>query len=117
MTHWLHLASGEVMGVAGLWDRWTGADKKVLFTCCVITTPPNELVAPYHDRMPAILSPDDYATWLDRGTPLKQVHALLKLYSADLMEVSEANARVNAPKNEGRYSSRPCEMTGACPSH
>jgi putative SOS response-associated peptidase YedK len=30
--------------------------------------------------MPAILAPDDYATWLDHDVPLKEAHALLKPY-------------------------------------
>ena len=51
------LASGGVMGFAGIWEKWTDPDGKRFFTCCVITTPANELVSPYHDRMPAILSP------------------------------------------------------------
>jgi len=34
-------------------------------------------------------------------TPLKELHALLKPYPAELMEVSEASALVNSPKNEG----------------
>jgi putative SOS response-associated peptidase YedK len=39
--------------------------------------------------------------WLDHDAAIKRVHALLKSYPADLMAVSEANALVNAPKNEG----------------
>ena len=59
------------------------------------------MVAPYHDRMPAILSPDDYAMWFDTDTSLKDVHALLEPFPADLMDVSTANPLVNSPKNEG----------------
>jgi putative SOS response-associated peptidase YedK len=51
--------------------------------------------------MPAILAPADYATWFDHSAPLKEVHALLRPYPADLMAVREASALVNAPKNEG----------------
>jgi putative SOS response-associated peptidase YedK len=52
--------------------------------------------------MPAILAPANYATWFDHGVPLKDAHALLRPYPAELMTVSEANAAVNSPKNEGR---------------
>jgi len=71
------------------------------FTCCLITTAANDVVKPFHDRMPAILSPDDYATWLDAGSTPKAAHALLRPYPADLMEAVEANPLVNSPKNEG----------------
>jgi putative SOS response-associated peptidase YedK len=64
-------------------------------------TAANELVAPFHDRMPAILSPDDYAKWFDHEAPLKELHALLKPYPAELMVESTANVLVNSAKNEG----------------
>jgi putative SOS response-associated peptidase YedK len=51
--------------------------------------------------MPAILAPDDYAKWFDAKTDLRELHALLKPYPAELMAVSEANVLVNSPKNEG----------------
>ncbi len=51
--------------------------------------------------MPAILSPDDYATWFDIDTPPKELHALLKPFPAELMEESEASTLVNSPKNDG----------------
>ena len=38
---------------------------------------------------------------LDEDTDLKELHALLKPYPADLMAVSAANMLVNSPKNEG----------------
>jgi putative SOS response-associated peptidase YedK len=95
------LASGGVMGFAGLWDKWTDESGKKLFTCCVITTPANAVVAPYHDRMPAILAPEDYAAWLDHAAPLKDAHALLRPFPAERMVVGPANPLVNSPKNEG----------------
>lgn len=81
---------------------WRGEEGgKKLITCCVLTTAANELVRPFHDRMPAILAPGDYAKWFDADTPLADLHALLKPYPAELMAVSEANPLVNSPKNEG----------------
>ena len=38
-----------------------------LLTCCVITTAANALMAPIHDRMPAMLPPEHWAAWLSRG--------------------------------------------------
>jgi putative SOS response-associated peptidase YedK len=89
------------MGFAGLWSKWKVEGQQPLFTCCVITTAANDLVKPFHDRMPAILAPTDYATWFDHDLPLERVHALLKPYPAELMEVSAASPLVNSPKNEG----------------
>lgn len=95
------LRTGGVMAFAGLWSVWTGPDNKHLFTCCVLTTTANELVRPLHERMPAILAPEEYAAWLNADTPAKNLHALLKTYPADLMDASDANPLVNSPKHEG----------------
>jgi len=43
--------------MAGLWERWAGADE-TLATVTILTTEPNDVVAPIHDRMPVILPPE-----------------------------------------------------------
>jgi len=48
---------------AGLWERWGPKDAKV-DTCTIVTCPPNELLASFHDRMPAILDDAALETWL-----------------------------------------------------
>jgi putative SOS response-associated peptidase YedK len=101
VPHRFRLASGRVMEFAGLWSKWKVEGQQALFTCCVITTAANDVVKPFHDRMPAILAPSDYVMWFDHEASLDRVHALLKPYPAELMEVSVASALVNSPKNEG----------------
>jgi putative SOS response-associated peptidase YedK len=99
--HRFRLATGGVMNFAGLWSVWKVEGEKKLFTCAVITTATNDEVRPFHDRMPAVLRPEEYEAWLDSETPLKEAHALLKAYPAELMEVSAASALVHSPENEG----------------
>jgi hypothetical protein len=70
-------------------------------TCCLITTSPNEVVKAFHDRMPAILTPEDYAKWFDHDAELVEVQGPLKPLAAELMVVSEANVLANSPRNEG----------------
>lgn len=50
---------GELLALAGLWDDAGGVQ-----SCTVITTEPNGVLAPIHDRMPVIISREDYARWL-----------------------------------------------------
>lgn len=57
-------------GMAGLLEHWHGPEgegegEAVTFT--ILTTEPNPLMATIHDRMPAIIRPKDYASWLDPG--------------------------------------------------
>ena len=59
---------GAPMAMAGLFEAWRASEADPWrLTCCVITTEPNALMAPLHDRMPVLLDPHDWAHWLDRG--------------------------------------------------
>jgi putative SOS response-associated peptidase YedK len=61
------LATGSAFAFAGLWDRWRDPKNNILETCTILTTRTNPLAADVHDRMPAILDPEDYERWLDPG--------------------------------------------------
>lgn len=52
-------AQGELLALAGIWERWNDLE-----TCALITTEANETVRPIHERMPVIVAPADYAAWL-----------------------------------------------------
>lgn len=58
------LKSGEVFGLAGLWEMWSDDAGNRIRSCTVITTEPNEMVAELHDRMPVMLRHDEIAQWL-----------------------------------------------------
>ena len=51
---------GRPFAFAGLWMPVRSEE-----ACTILTTAPNELVRPLHDRMPVMLSPEDYGLWLD----------------------------------------------------
>ena len=56
---WVHLTSREPFGLAGLWDVWRKPDGRKVESFTIITTEPNELVRPIHNRIPVILRPED----------------------------------------------------------
>ena len=81
----------------------SGADpatQEQVSTCSIITTTPNELTAPIHDRMPVILPTDRRAAWLDAATPPEQLQTFLVPYPASEMEAYPISARVGSPKND-----------------
>ncbi|MBD3284976.1 SOS response-associated peptidase [candidate division WOR-3 bacterium] len=90
----------EPFAFAGLWDSWTDGDRE-LRTCLLVTTEPNEVVAPIHDRMPVILTRDAERAWLDE-VPLDEVGAYLRPYDAELMKAYEVSPLVNSPKNDSK---------------
>lgn len=108
LPYFIHMKSGEPFAFAGLWDEWHAADGSPIRTCTIITTTPNTLMAPIHDRMPVILRPEDYGEWLDTNprTPDSLQH-LIKAFSADRMEAYPVSALVNSPSNDRAELVRP----------
>lgn len=95
------LKSGGLFGMAGLYDTWTAPDGSKISTCAIITTEPNELLAAIHDRMPAILRPEDEARWLSRDErDTAALAALLGTYPAELMHAYPVHPMVGNVRND-----------------
>jgi putative SOS response-associated peptidase YedK len=100
-------AGDELFGLAGLWDMGHDLDGGLLETCTILTTTPNELIAPIHNRMPVIIDPDDYSMWLDPGeNPLDALH-LLRPYPSQAMQAYAVSTAVNNPRNESPVNIEP----------
>lgn len=97
---YIRLQRREPFAFAGLWEVWRSRDGVELFTCTVLTTEPNALVAEIHDRMPVILPPEAYADWLDPGADAVRLKALMRPFPADAMEAYEVSTLVNSPAND-----------------
>ena len=83
----IHLRSDRPFGIAGLWESWEGADHSSLESCTLLTTAANEVVSPFHDRMPVIIAPEDYGRWLDPGVQTAEpILPLLRSYPEGAME-------------------------------
>ena len=93
----IRLRSGKPFGFAGLWESWRGP-KGPVETCTIVTTEPNAVTAPIHNRMPVILDPADYDRWLDPSQP--EAEALLRPCSDDWLEAFAVSTRVNTPRND-----------------
>src|SRR5579883_3010391 len=91
----------SAFGFAGLWDRWRDrATGETLQTFTIITTEPNEVCAPIHNRMPAVLEHAHYAAWLGEVTAERdELLALLMPYPGDRMEAYPVNPAVGNVKN------------------
>jgi putative SOS response-associated peptidase YedK len=97
----IHLLSGQPFAMAGLWETWQSTDGQKIQTCTVITTEPNALMQPIHNRMPVILPPETYATWLDSEEQSADVlNDLLKPYPAVSMTAHPVSTLINNPNND-----------------
>jgi putative SOS response-associated peptidase YedK len=90
------------IALAGLWEHWHGADGTTLETCSLITTTPNEVVRPLHDRMPVILAGAAIDQWLDPvNADPAGLEPLLAPFPANLMKAMPVSPRVNSVRHEG----------------
>jgi putative SOS response-associated peptidase YedK len=63
--YFIRMKDREPFAFAGLWEEWTALESEEVQSCSIITTDPNELMKPIHNRMPVILGEQNFATWLD----------------------------------------------------
>ena len=100
---------GGPMAFAGLWERWDPpAGGEPVESCTIITTEANELIAPFHHRMPVILDPEHFDVWLDPGLDDPQaLMALLQPYPAGEMTAHMVSTEVNRPSNDSPICIKP----------
>ena len=95
------LADGSPFAFAGLWTSRTDPETgEVVESCTIVTTAPNALVAPVHDRMPVILPPSLENDWLDPQLSREHALSLLEPFAADGMLALPASRRVNSIRND-----------------
>ncbi len=97
--YFICLKGDTLFAFAGLWNHWEAPDGSALDSCVILTTDANQVMRPIHDRMPVILSPEHYASWLDpQITDFSQLRSLLQPYPEERMEAVPITSRVNNPK-------------------
>ncbi len=97
--YFFHLNDDRPFAFAGLWERWEG-DGEEIESCTILVTEANARQKAIHDRMPVILSPQDYDAWLDPDVDGKRVEPLLRPYSHDDLETYRVSTTVNKPQND-----------------
>lgn len=99
--YFVHLKSGDPFGFAGLWSHWTGPDGSEIKSCAILTTAPNALMRPIHDRMPVILPREHIDEWLDHDCfESVRLAGLLKPYPDEALEAYPVGTFVNSPSND-----------------
>jgi putative SOS response-associated peptidase YedK len=96
-------SDGLPLALAGLWSGWRNPDTgEVRRTFTIVTTTPNEVVAPLHDRMPVIVPDDAWARWLDpRPAEPGELRALLEPTDAVPLQIAPASRLVNDVRHDG----------------
>jgi len=98
---YIHPRDGAPLAFAGLWDVWRPAGGEPIASCAIVTTAANPTLAPLHDRMPVILAPESWDTWLDpRERAAGELMPLLAPCPDDWLAAYQVSTLVNSPAHE-----------------
>jgi putative SOS response-associated peptidase YedK len=98
---YIRLQNGSPFAFAGLWELWMSPEGSEVRSCTIITTQPNSLLEPIHNRMPVILPQDAYQEWLSvEDRQPTQLNGLLVPYPASEMIAFPVSRMVNSPQYE-----------------
>jgi len=90
---------GGGLWFAGLWDRAPTPDGP-RETCAIATTAPCPEIAPLHDRMPALLTRDEAAAWVDPSTPPDVLLGLLRPWPHGGLGYHAVDRRMGNPRHQ-----------------
>jgi putative SOS response-associated peptidase YedK len=90
--------SGECMAFGGLWESWRAPDGAIVRTCCVITTTPNAVMQPIHERMPVIVAAEHWQDWLT--APAEDIRALVAPCPDDWLQAWPVDRRVSNSRED-----------------
>lgn len=101
------LPETPIFTAAGLWESWIDHLGQEIFSFTVITQKPNTLMASIHDRMPAILSPEQERLWIDNELSATDAISLIQPYPSELMHAYMVSPRVGNVKNNDKQLIEP----------
>ena len=90
------------LALAGLWAGWRDGDGVLRRTFTIVTTPASEQLRDLHDRMPVVLPPAAWSTWLDpRLRDVAELHGLLGPTQEEPLRIYPVVPLVNNVRNDG----------------
>jgi len=104
---YFQMRDGRLFAFAGLWETSVTPDGGEIDNCTILTTSPNDLVAPVHERMPCILPPGSWPGWLGTGEEpvgageIDALQNMLSPFPSETMIGTRVSATVNSATAEG----------------
>lgn len=108
IPHYITTPDNGLIHFAGLYEQWQGSDGELINSFTIITTPANETIRELHDRMPAMLLPEEFDFWLDPGNnDSDALRDLLKPWPDDAITFFRVGTEVNNARNSGAHLIEP----------
>ena len=100
------MRNDEAFAFAGIWEVWKTPDGEDVKSFSIITTEPNELMKPLHNRMPVIIKQENEEKWLQE-IDISEAQKMLEPYPFEDLEAYPISTLVNSPKNNSEEIIRP----------
>jgi len=99
--HYIHRKDERVFAFAGLWDRWHDPEGETIESYSILTTEPNDLIRPLHNRMPVIVPREHFALWLDpHMQDVERLRFLFHPFPGQDLVADPVSTRVNSPSHD-----------------
>ncbi len=69
----------ETFWLGGIWSKWSSSNGAELESCCILTTEANDLIKPFHHRMPIIVPNGYEEKWTEQVKDPDQLEGLLPI--------------------------------------
>lgn len=100
IPHHIRLQDQSVFAFAGLWEHWEGDDES-FDSCAIITMPASGVMQSVHTRMPALISPENYDAWIDKGlTRSPEIMPQLQSPLSAQLQACPVSSYVNSPTHD-----------------
>ena len=103
---WIYDPESPVITFAGIWSTWRSPDG-IVESCAILTTEPNSLMSPIHNRMPVILDQDWALIWLDDAADKTVLMEAMKPREWESMQAREVDPAVGSTRNDGPHLIEP----------
>jgi len=109
--HLIRRKDGKLIAFGALSENWLGADGSELETMAILTTAASGEMASLHDRMPVMIEPEHFDTWLDCSSGSSvDVLPLLEAHKGPSLQVTAVNRQLNNPRNDFADVQQPIEL-------
>ena len=106
IPHRISMRDNEAFAFAGIWEVWKTPDGEDVKTFSIITTEPNELMKPLHNRMPVIIKQENEEKWLQE-IDISEAQKMLEPYPFEDLEAYPISTLVNSPRNNSEDIIKP----------
>ncbi len=97
--YFIFLNQKDIFSFAGIWTKWC-SQNSLINTFSILTTQANTILAPIHERMPVIIKPSDYKSWLAPDIDSSTLRSLLLPFSDKEMQAYQVSTEINSYKND-----------------